>query len=141
MKRITMSVVFFIFWGFAYNSCAETKWVVFPKEGETKPINIGESVYAGYFWESDTGGGAKWDDKYELVYTGCDGKIVYFMYREFVDSRDHTLIIRGDFSLPLRYDLSKGTTVSYLNLKMEVLDYNNTYITIKILKHLPPGDK
>jgi len=111
----------------------DTEWITAPAEGVTATLQIGESVSAGNYYASlDT-----WIDKFELVYTGCEGDVIHFLYREYsVNTSNRSLMIRDSYSIPLIYDFSKGKVIGYLTLKMEVIEFNNTSIKIIMTKQL-----
>ena len=111
---------------------ASAEWIVSPEVGVESILQIGESVFAGHQFSSDK----SWISKYELVYTGCEGNIVHFLYREYKMTNSLDTIIRDPYTVPLTFDLTKGKTVGYLALRMKIIEYDNMTIKIKIVKHL-----
>lgn len=71
------------------------------------------------------------DDYYfeqQLIYTGLEGKILKFTYREFVDGT-----ARPAFSIDATYDMSKENVIRFKGAIIEILSYNNQSIKYKII--------
>lgn len=64
----------------------------------------------------------------QLIFTGAEGNILKFTYREFVDS-----VARPAFTVDATYDISKDRIFRYKNCTLEVLDYNNQMIKYKLI--------
>ena len=64
----------------------------------------------------------------QLIYTGAEGKILKFTYREFVDGT-----ARPAFTVDATYDLSKDTTIRFKGAVLEIINYNNQSIKYKVL--------
>lgn len=135
MKKKVRGLLFVILAMFVLTPCFayDTEWITSPTEGSTATLQIGESISASNYYASLD----FWLDKFELVYTGCEGEIVHFLYREYTaNSSSDGFMIRDAYSVTLTFDLAKGKTVGYLDLRMEIIEYDNTIIKIKIIKHL-----
>jgi hypothetical protein len=65
----------------------------------------------------------------ELVYNGRAGSTIRLLYREFAEDA-----IRPAFSQDLQYDLDESTTVGFRDLRLEILDANNTEIRFRLDK-------
>ena len=71
------------------------------------------------------------DDYYfeqQLIYTGLEGKILKFTYREFVDGT-----ARPAFNIDATYDMSKENVIRFKGAIIEILNYNNQSIKYKII--------
>ena len=71
------------------------------------------------------------DDYYfeqQLIYTGLEGKILKFTYREFADGT-----ARPAFSIDATYDMSKENVIRFKGAVIEILSYNNQSIKYKII--------
>lgn len=66
--------------------------------------------------------------KQELIYTGCEGNILKFTYREFVDNS-----VKPGFTIDATYDLSKSNVIRFKGASLEILNYGNQNIKYKIL--------
>ncbi len=64
----------------------------------------------------------------QLIYTGCDGDILKFTYREFADK-----FARASFSVDATYDLSKSNVIRFKGASLEILNYGNQNIKYKVL--------
>lgn len=64
----------------------------------------------------------------QLIYTGAEGKILKFTYREFADGT-----ARPAFTVDAVYDLSKENTIRFKGALIEVLEYNNQMIKYKVI--------
>ena len=69
-------------------------------------------------------------DNYEqtLVYTGAEGNILKFTYREFVSD-----MARPAFTIDATYDLTKDKIIKFKNVTIEVIEYTNQEITYRLL--------
>lgn len=69
-------------------------------------------------------------DNYEqtLVYTGAEGNILKFTYREFISD-----MARPAFTIDATYDLSRENVIKFKNVTIEVIEYTNQEITYKLL--------
>ena len=71
------------------------------------------------------------DDYYfeqQLIYTGLEGNILKFTYREFADGT-----ARPAFSIDATYDMSKENVIRFKGAVIEILSYNNQSIKYKII--------
>ena len=64
----------------------------------------------------------------QLIYTGAEGKILKFTYREFADGT-----ARPAFALDATYDLSKDNIIRFKGAVLEILSYDNQSIKYKVL--------
>lgn len=64
----------------------------------------------------------------QLIYTGAEGKILKFTYREFADGT-----ARPAFTVDATYDLSKDNTIRFKGAVLEILSYDNQSIKYKVL--------
>ena len=64
----------------------------------------------------------------QLIYTGAEGKILKFSYREFADGS-----ARPAFTIDATYDLSKEPTIRFKGAVLQIIDYDNQSITYKVL--------
>ena len=65
-----------------------------------------------------------------IEYMGTEGKIAKFLYTEFSDNMARTAFNR-EFSV----DLSKGNTLSFKGVVVEILNSTNTTIEYKVIKY------
>ncbi|KLV00280.1 hypothetical protein ABT56_22735 [Photobacterium aquae] len=65
-----------------------------------------------------------------LIYNGSVGKKINISYREFSNGT-----ARGAFTNDVEYDMSKSNLINYKGAKIEVIDYDNTSIKFKVMKH------
>lgn len=65
-----------------------------------------------------------------LIYNGSVDKKINISYREFIDGT-----ARNAFTNNVEYDMSKSNFINYKGAQIEVLDYDNTSIKFKVLKH------
>ena len=64
----------------------------------------------------------------QLIYTGAEGKILKFSYREFADGT-----ARPAFTVDATYDLSKDNIIRFKGAVLEILNYDNQSIKYKVL--------
>ena len=64
----------------------------------------------------------------QLIYTGAEGKILKFTYREYADGT-----ARPAFSVDATYDLSKDNTIRFKGAVLEIIGYDNQSITYKVI--------
>lgn len=64
----------------------------------------------------------------QLIYTGAEGKILKFTYREFADGT-----ARPAFTVDATYDLSKDNTIRFKGAVLEILGYDNQSIKYKVI--------
>ncbi|MGO2234002.1 hypothetical protein B6N13_06935 [Marinomonas sp. UCMA 3892] len=65
-----------------------------------------------------------------LIYNGSVGKKINISYREFAKGT-----ARDAFTNSVEYDMSKSNIINYKGARIEVLDYDNSSIKFKVLKH------
>ncbi|MCC4798793.1 hypothetical protein [Enterovibrio norvegicus] len=65
-----------------------------------------------------------------LIYNGSFGDKINISYREFSDSQ-----ARDAFTNNVEYDMSKSRVINYKGAQIEVIDFDNSSITYKVLKH------
>lgn len=65
----------------------------------------------------------------ELIYNGRSGDTIRLLYREFAED-----MIRPAFAQDLQYDLRESKVVGFRDLRLEVLDANNTEIRFRLDK-------
>jgi hypothetical protein len=64
-----------------------------------------------------------------LVYTGAEGNILKFTYREFISD-----MARPAFTIDATYDLTKDNNIiKFKNVAIEVIDFSNQEITYRLL--------
>lgn len=63
-----------------------------------------------------------------LIYTGREGNILTFSYREFINN-----MARPAFTADVSYDLSISKIIGYKKFKAEIIEANNTVIKYKVL--------
>lgn len=70
------------------------------------------------------------DYNYEqtLVFTGSDGKVLRFTYREFIDD-----MARPAYTIDATYDISKDKIIRFKNVLIEIIEVSNQEITYKLL--------
>jgi len=68
------------------------------------------------------------DFKQELIFTGANGSVLNFVYREFLED-----MIRPAFNVEASYDLSNGRIVQYKGASLEILNFDNRKLTYKVL--------
>ena len=66
----------------------------------------------------------------EIIYNGRVGDYLKFIYREFSDN-----LARPAFTQEVQYDLSKSSVVGFKNLRLEIIQANNTEITYKMINN------
>lgn len=64
----------------------------------------------------------------QLIYTGCEGNILKFTYREFADKT-----ARPAFTVDATYDFSKSKTIRFKGSSIEILNFDNQGIEYKVL--------
>ncbi len=64
----------------------------------------------------------------QLIYTGAEGKILKFSYREFADGT-----ARPAFTVDATYDLSKDNIIRFKGAVLEIISYDNQSIKYKVL--------
>ena len=74
------------------------------------------SVESGYFFEQ------------QLIYTGCEGSVLKFSYREFQND-----MARAAFTVDATYNVSKDKILRFKNCSFEVIKVDNQSITYKLL--------
>ena len=84
-----------------------------PKDAYTKKIIVDVNDY--YFEQ-------------QLIYTGMEGKILKFTYREFADGT-----ARPSFTIDPTYDMTQDNIIRFKGAVIEVLSYNNQSIKYKVL--------
>lgn len=94
-----------------YNSTTTSK--IIPKTEYTKKTIVDVNDY--YFEQ-------------QLIYTGMEGKILKFTYREFADGT-----ARPAFSLDATYDMSQDNVIRFKGAVIEILSYNNQSIKYKVI--------
>ncbi|MFA0014879.1 hypothetical protein AB4391_16175 [Vibrio lentus] len=65
-----------------------------------------------------------------LIYNGSVGTKLNISYREFTND-----MARGAFTNDVEYDMSKSNLINYKGARIEVLNYDNSSIEFKVLKH------
>ncbi|WP_208623262.1 hypothetical protein [Vibrio hangzhouensis] len=65
-----------------------------------------------------------------LIYNGSVGNKINISYREFSDGT-----ARNAFTNNVEYDMDKSNLISYKGAQLKVLNYDNTSIKFKVLKH------
>ncbi len=65
-----------------------------------------------------------------LIYNGSAGEKINISYREFSDG-----IARNAFTNNVEYDMTKSNAINYKGSHIEVIDYDNTSIKFRVLKH------
>jgi hypothetical protein len=63
-----------------------------------------------------------------LIYTGREGDIVRFTYREFVDN-----MARSAFTVDVTYDISEDKIIRYKGMSLEIIEIGNQMIKYKLL--------
>jgi len=63
-----------------------------------------------------------------LIYTGLEGNILRFSYREFFSNT-----ARPAFSLDVTYDMRTGNIIRFRGASLEIINANNQSITYKVL--------
>ncbi len=64
----------------------------------------------------------------QLIYTGAEGKILKFTYREFADGT-----ARPAFSIDATYDMTQENIIRFKGAVLEIISYNNQSIKYKVL--------
>lgn len=64
----------------------------------------------------------------QLIYTGAEGNILKFSYREFADN-----LARASFTVDATYDISKDKICRFKNCAFQVIKIDNQSITYKLL--------
>lgn len=64
----------------------------------------------------------------QLIYTGAEGNILKFSYREFQNE-----LARAAFTVDATYDISKDKILRFKNCSLEVIKVDNQSITYKLL--------
>lgn len=65
-----------------------------------------------------------------LIYNGSVGPKLNISYREFTNGS-----ARNSFSNNVEYDMSKSKVINYKGAQIEVIEYDNSSIKFKVLKH------
>jgi len=65
-----------------------------------------------------------------LIYNGSVGTKLNISYREFSGG-----MARQAFTNNVEYDMSKSNIINYKGAQIEVIDYDNSSITFKVIKH------
>ncbi len=65
-----------------------------------------------------------------LIYNGSVGSKINISYREFSDG-----MARNAFTNNVEYDMEKSEIINYKGAQIEVIDYDNTSIKYKVIKH------
>ncbi|KKD60112.1 hypothetical protein RN22_12370 [Grimontia sp. AD028] len=65
-----------------------------------------------------------------LIYNGSVGKKINISYREFNDG-----MARNAFTNNVEYDMNKSNFINYKGARIEVLEFDNTSIKFRVLKH------
>ena len=64
----------------------------------------------------------------QLIYTGTEGKIIKFTYREFADGT-----ARPAFTIDATYDMSQDNVIRFKGAVLEIVSYNNQSIKYKVV--------
>ncbi len=134
MKKSVIVALFSVFVLFvtAVPGGQAAEWKAIPAKGEVAVLQVGEAIQAGFVGPRSI----PWVRLHELSYTGCEGTIVHFYFREYFMNRDASMSIKAPFSLPLTFDLSKSKTIGYFDMRVDVLEYSNFGIKIKMIEPL-----
>jgi len=73
----------------------------------------------------------------ELLYTGISGNTVHMVYREYQTSRQG-VVIRASYTLPLQYDISQSSKISFRSYLIEILSADPNYIKYRVLQDHGP---
>lgn len=65
----------------------------------------------------------------ELVYSGNNGNIVFFKYREYYKID----FIRDAYTQDLQFDLNKGNIIYVKNIAIKIHEVNNKHIKYEVL--------
>lgn len=63
-----------------------------------------------------------------LLFTGLEGNILKFSYREFIDD-----LARPAFTVDVTYDLSKDNIIRFKGCALEILEYDNQKLKYRLL--------
>jgi hypothetical protein len=68
----------------------------------------------------------------ELIYNGKSGDTIRVLYREFQND-----LVRPAFTQELSYDLADSDTIGFQEVRIRVMEANNTSITFEVLQGFP----
>ena len=68
----------------------------------------------------------------ELIYNGCLGNAVKFLYREFIGD-----IIRAPFTQEIQYDLNESKIIGFKGARIEIVEATNMNLTYIVRKGFP----
>lgn len=71
--------------------------------------------------------------RYELIYSGTSGTVIYIYYREYVLTVEG-YIARPGFYQELRYDISESNIISFRDARIQVENADQEKITYRILR-------
>jgi hypothetical protein len=69
--------------------------------------------------------------RHQLIYSGIDGSTVLVAYREF-SLRTEGAFARPAFNQDLRYDLKKSRYVAFQDVRLTILDADNTHVNFRV---------
>lgn len=111
-------------WGFAYPQLIEESDGIIYRKTLSGQVELQSTDYKKEQVTKDD------SDAYEqsLIYTGSDGTILKFTYREFIND-----MARAAFTIDATYNTSKDKILRFKSVVLEVIDFDNQSITYKLI--------
>ena len=111
-------------------SCMTTYYID-PKVGIPTTVYVGDhllregttSAFSSLRWESNP-----YDIKQTLIYTGAEGTVLRFTYREFKNNT-----ARPAFTIDAIYDIENDKVIRFKGASLEVISVDNQSITYKLV--------
>jgi hypothetical protein len=103
------------------------------KVGDIKECTVGQTMITEEAGMRNTVYKVKYDGyKWELVYSGKEGDILHVQYREYVITREGTLVKEG-FAQQLTYDISESDVIAYKDVRLKVLEMTSSKLLFEVL--------
>jgi hypothetical protein len=111
-------------WTYVYPQILEDKTGNVYLKGNSENVKLQQNEYTKKKYVEETGN----DFEQRLIYTGAEGTILKFSYREF--SND---IARPAFTIDATYDIKYDNIIRFKGASLEIIKVDNQTITYKLL--------